>query len=270
MTTRVVITGVGGRMGSLLVKLVRDTAEFVLVGGTERPGSAPVGLDVGLAAHLGPLEVMTVASLADALPKADVVIDFTTPEASIEHARLCAEKKVALVVGSTGFQPEARARLAAAAKTIPVVLSPNMSVGVNVMIEVAALLAKRLGGDFDVDVLEAHHRMKKDAPSGTALRLAEELAKALGRAGSELRTTRSGLIGERSRTEIGVQALRGGDVVGEHTVYYFGDGERLELTHRTSSREQFGRGALRAARWVVGRAPGLYGMADVLSEGARP
>jgi len=143
-------------------------------------------------------------------------------------------------------------------------MSPNMSIGVNMVIEIAALLATRLGRDFDIDVLEAHHRHKKDAPSGTALRLAEEIAKALLRRPEEIRTSRVGVIGERRREEIGVQTLRGGDVVGEHTVYFFGDGERIELTHRASSREQFGRGALRAARWVQGRPPGLYGMSDVL------
>lgn len=261
---RTVITGVTGRMGQMLVKLVRDTDGFTLSGGTEKQGAPAVGLDVGLACHLGMLEVPIVDGLEKALPGADVVIDFTTPEASLRHARVCAEQKVPLVVGSTGFSPEAKAEIAEAARVIPIVMSPNMSVGVNLMIEIAAQLATRLGGDFDIDVLEAHHRHKKDAPSGTALRLAEELAKALLRRPEEIRTSRVGAIGERRREEIGVQTLRGGDVVGEHTVYFFGDGERIELTHRATSREQFGRGALRAARWVKGRAPGLYGMADVL------
>jgi 4-hydroxy-tetrahydrodipicolinate reductase len=262
---RTVVTGVSGRMGSLLVRLVRDAPGFALVGGTARPGHTSVGLDVGLAAHAGALEVRTAGSLAQALEGgADVVIDFTRPEASLEHARVCAERGVGLVIGSTGFSAAQKAELAEHAKRSPMVLAPNMSIGVNLVIEVAALLAKRLGPGFDIDVVEAHHRHKKDAPSGTAMRLAEELAQALGRPNDVIRTSRVGAIGERSREEIGVQTLRGGDVVGEHTVFFFGEGERIELTHRASSREQFGHGALRAARWVSGRAPGLYGMPDVL------
>ena len=185
-------------------------------------------------------------------------------EASIAHAKSCAAKKVPLVVGSTGFSAEAKAQIGELAHAIPIVMSPNMSIGVNLVIEIAAQLATRLGKDFDIDILESHHRHKKDAPSGTALRLAEEIAKALLRRPEEIRTSRVGNIGERKREEIGVQTLRGGDVVGEHTVYFFGDGERIELTHRASSREQFGRGALRAAKWIQGKAPGLYGMSDVL------
>jgi 4-hydroxy-tetrahydrodipicolinate reductase len=265
--TRVVVTGVSGRMGSLLVRLVRDTPGFVLHGGTDKPGSAAVGLDVGLAAKLGALEVQTVDSLAETLERAQVVIDFTTPEASVTHARLCADAGVPLVVGSTGFDAEAKAHMAEASRRIPLVMSPNMSVGVNLVIEVAAMLARRLGEDFDVEVLEAHHRMKKDAPSGTAVRLADELAKSLGREASDIRMARVGQVGERPRREIGVQTLRGGDVVGEHTVFFFGDGERVELTHRATSREQFGRGALRAAKWAVGQKPGLYDMTHVLGTG---
>lgn len=265
MPMKAVVTGVSGRMGALLVRLVRDSSDFELVGGTDRPGTAAIGLDVGLAARLGPLEVVTVDALERALPGADVVIDFTTAEASLAHARACAAAKVPLVVGSTGFSPEAKVAMAEAARQTPVVMAPNMSVGVNLVIEVARELARRLGDDFDVEVLEAHHRMKKDAPSGTALRLAEQLALGLGRGPDVIRTERSGVIGERPAGEIGVQTLRGGDVVGEHTVFFFGDGERIELTHRASSREQFGRGALRAARWVVGRPPGLYDMTHVLA-----
>lgn len=261
---RTVITGVSGRMGSLITRLVRDNPEFVLHGGTDKPGSASVGLDLGVAAHLAPLELTTSDSLAAVLGRANVVIDFTTPEASVAHARLCADAGVALVVGSTGFSADAKAHMADAAKSIPLVMAPNMSVGVNLVIELAATLARRLGEDFDVEVTETHHRMKKDAPSGTAMRLAEELAKALGRDADDICTSRVGQIGERSRKEIGVQTLRGGDVVGEHTVFFFGDGERVELTHRATSREQFGRGALRAAKWCVGKPPGLYGMGDVL------
>lgn len=262
---KTVVTGVTGRMGQMLVKLVRDTDGYELAGGTAKPGSVAIGLDVGLACHLGMLEVPCVASLEEALTGGQVVIDFTTPEASVAHAKVCAAKKVPLVVGSTGFSAEAKAAVAECARDIPIVMSPNMSIGVNLMIEVAAQLAARLGKDFDIDVLEAHHRHKKDAPSGTALRLSEEIAKTLLRRPEEIRTSRVGAIGERRREEIGVQTLRGGDVVGEHTVYFFGDGERIELTHRATSREQFGRGALRAAKWIIGKKPGVYGMTDVLA-----
>lgn len=262
--TKVVVTGVSGRMGSLLVRLVRDSDGFELVAGTDKPRAPTVGLDVGLAAHLGVLEVETFDALDKALSGADVVIDFTTPEASVAHAKACAAAKVPLVVGSTGFSPEAKAAMADAAKDVAVVMAPNMSVGVNLVIEVARELARRLGDDFDIEIVETHHRMKKDAPSGTALRLAEEIAAGVGRSSDVIRTARSGQVGERPKQEIGVQALRGGDVVGEHTVYFFGDGERVELTHRATSREQFGRGALRAARWVVGKPAGLYDMTHVL------
>ncbi len=264
MTTRIAVTGVTGRMGAALVRTVRDDPKAKLVGGTERKGHAAVGLDVGLAAHLGALEAPVVDELPQLLKGCDVVIDFTSPEASLEHAAACANAGVALVVGSTGFSDEAKRVIGRHALKIPVVMSPNMSIGVNLMIEVAAELARRLGEGFEVDILEAHHRMKKDSPSGTALRLGEEIARALGRTPEDFRQSRVGQIGERPRKEIGIQALRGGDVVGEHTVYFFGEGERLELTHRASSRDQFARGAVRAAKWVVGKPPGLYGMSDVL------
>lgn len=263
---RIVITGITGRMGGTLLRLAHDSEDLRVVGATERPGSSAVGQDAGLAARLGALEVQVVDDLGRALDqaKADVVIDFTSAEVSVGHAKACAARGVAFVCGSTGFSPEGQAELAACAKAVPVVAAPNMSVGVNLVIRVAAELARVLGPGFDVEVLEAHHRMKKDAPSGTALRLAEVLASSLGRTQEDLTFSRHGQIGARPAQEIGVQTLRGGDVVGEHTVYFFGEGERIELTHRATSRDQFGLGALRAARWVVGRPPGLYDMADVL------
>lgn len=259
-----VVTGITGRMGSTLVRLVRDDAELKLSGATERPGSPAVGLDAGLATKLGSLEVSVVDDLSRALAGAQAVIDFTSPEASLQHAKICAEKKVPLVVGSTGFSPAAKAEMAAFAKAIPIVMAPNMSVGVNLVIQVAGHLARVLGEQFDVEIVETHHRMKKDAPSGTALRLAEEVASALHRSSKDFVMAREGQVGERTKQEIGIQALRGGDVVGEHTVYFFGDGERVELSHRATSRDQFGRGALRAAKWVSGKQPGLYDMMDVL------
>ncbi len=265
---RAVVTGVAGKMGSQIVRAVRDAEGFQLVGATERAGTAAVGLDAGLAAGLGMLEVSVADDLGKALQTAgqvDVVIDFTHHDASVKHAELCAERKVALVVGSTGFSPEARERIAEAAKATPILMSPNMSVGVNLMIQMAGELARRLGAGYDVEILELHHRHKVDAPSGTALRLAEVIAEKRGRnPQKDLTFARKGSIGERRREEIGVQALRGGDVVGEHTVFFLGEGERIELTHRTTSRDGFATGSVRAARWIVGKPAGIYSMQDVL------
>ena len=266
MTARVVVTGVAGRMGSMIVRQARE-AGFLVVGGTERPGSPGVGQDVGAVAGGKPMGVSVVDALDKAIAngRAEVVIDFTSAEASLKNAALCGKAKIPIIIGSTGFDAEKRANLSALSRVIPIVAAPNMSVGVNVMVEVAALLAKRLGEGFDIEVLETHHRLKKDSPSGTALRLADEIARATGRGEKNYKMERVGNIGERPADEIGIQTLRGGDVVGEHTVFYFGDGERIELSHRATSREQYARGALRAAKWAVQQAPGIYSMADVLA-----
>jgi 4-hydroxy-tetrahydrodipicolinate reductase len=254
--TKVVVTGAAGRMGTQIIRLVRATDGFALHAAVERPGAggAAAGADVAIGEDLGA-----------ALAGADVVIDFTSAEASAGHAELCAERGVALVIGSTGFGPEGKARVAAAARRIPVVLSPNMSVGVNVLFELVRQAARTLGDAYDVEIVEIHHKRKRDAPSGTAVKLGEVAAAALGREPADaLAYSRHGILGERPPWQIGVQTLRGGDVVGEHTVYFCGEGERLELTHRATSREQFARGALRAAAWLPGRKPGVYDMGDVL------
>jgi 4-hydroxy-tetrahydrodipicolinate reductase len=237
-------------MGSTLVRLLRDSQELKLVAATERKGSPKVGQDAGEVAGGARIGILVGDDLSQALTEstAEVVIDFTAPEASLEHARICAEKRTALVIGTTGFTPEARNQLSHWALQTPVLFSPNMSVGVNVLFKIARDLAAALGESFDVEILETHHKLKRDAPSGTALRLAEEL-------------------GSRPEHEIGVQSLRGGDVVGEHTVFFFGEGERLELTHRATSRDQFARGAMKAAKWLVSRKPGVYDMRDVLGLG---
>jgi 4-hydroxy-tetrahydrodipicolinate reductase len=193
-----------------------------------------------------------------------VVIDFTSADAAAAHAEACAATGAALVLGTTGVGAEAQAKIARAAASVPVVQAPNFSVGVNVMFQIAEQLAVALGDDFDAEIVETHHRSKKDAPSGTALKLAERIASATGRDSDNFRFERHGLVGERMAKEIGIQAVRGGDVVGDHTLFFFGQGERLELTHRATSRDQFASGALRAATWVVGRTPGLYDMGDVL------
>jgi 4-hydroxy-tetrahydrodipicolinate reductase len=261
---QVVVTGAAGRMGGQIIRLLRSTEGLALAGAVERPGFA-AGSDAGVLAGLPPIQVPVMDDLSMALGRAQVVVDFTHFEASARHAEVCGERGVALVVGSTGFTAEARARVQAAARKVPIVLSPNMSVGVNAMFELVRQAARILGNAFDVEIVEMHHKKKKDAPSGTAVRLAEVAAEALGLdPAKDLAFARHGMIGERPARQIGVQALRGGDVVGEHTVFFAGEGERLELTHRAASREQFARGALRAAQWVVGRPPGLYDMHDVL------
>lgn len=268
---RVVITGVTGRMGQVLVAAVRAADDLKLVGGTAREGREEVGLDAGLVSGAGPMQAPVRASLAEALqPGADVVVDFTNADVSLENARICAEKGVPLVLGSTGFSAGARAEIAGRAQQIPIVMAPNMSVGVNVLFRVANDVARILGDDYDVEIFEAHHRLKKDAPSGTALRLVEGVADALGLDPElDVINAREGNTGERPRRKIGMQVIRGGDVVGEHTVLFLGQGERVELTHKASSRANFAAGALRAARWIVGQKPGLYDMLDVLGLAAK-
>ena len=263
---RTVVTGVAGRMGSSIVRFVRDADDMKLVGASERPGSAHIGLDVGLACRLGTMEIPIVDNLTEAIGTgADVVIDFSSADASALHSRICAEKKIPYVVGTTGFTAKTRADVTTAATAIPILMAPNMSVGVTLMLRLAAQAAKVLGDAYDVEIVELHHRMKKDAPSGTALRLGEIAAEATKRDPAvHLRLTRSGAIGERAKKEIGIQALRGGDAVGEHTIFFIGDGERLEITHRATSRDQFALGALRAARFLVGKPAGLYDMFAVL------
>ncbi|HEY6005434.1 MAG TPA: 4-hydroxy-tetrahydrodipicolinate reductase [Anaeromyxobacter sp.] len=263
--TNVVVTGAAGRMGTQIVRLVRSTEGMALTGAVERAGAPQIGQDAGALAGIGPIGVLVADGLAKALAGTGVVVDFTSHEASAAHAEICAEKGVPIVIGSTGFTPEAKARVAAAAKRIPIVLAPNMSVGVTVLFELVRQAAKVLGEGYDVEIAEIHHKKKRDAPSGTAVKLGEVAAQALGRDPKDaLAFARHGILGERPPWQIGVQALRGGDAVGEHTVYFFGEGERLELTHRATSREQFARGAVRAAQWIGGKPPGLYEMADVL------
>jgi 4-hydroxy-tetrahydrodipicolinate reductase len=261
--TKVVVTGAAGRMGTQILRLVHATEGLVLHAAVERAGSG--GKDAGTLAGVGATGLTVGEDLEAALRGADVVVDFTSHEASARHAELCAERGVALVIGSTGFTAEAKARVAAAARRTPVILSPNMSVGVNVLFDLVRQAAHVLGEAYDVEIVEIHHRRKRDAPSGTAVMLGEIAAAALGRDPADaLAYTRHGILGERPPGQIGIQTLRGGDIVGEHTVYFCGEGERLELTHRATSREQFARGALRAAAWLPGKPPGLYDMADVL------
>jgi len=266
MPRRVLVSGISGRMGLAVMRAVGADVRFTLVGGTVRPGSGLSGQDAGVlggGTSLGaPLFEEVEAAVAKLRP--DVVIDFSHPDATAEWADACGQHQVALVVGTTGLSGAVREQLDRASRSCAVVLSPNMSVGINVLFEVATHLVRILGEGWDTEVLEVHHRHKRDAPSGTALRLAEVLARAAGRDASVFRLARAGEVGPRASGEIGIQSVRGGDVVGEHTVYFLSDGERIELTHRASSREQFAKGAVRAAAWACAQEPGLYSMQDVL------
>jgi 4-hydroxy-tetrahydrodipicolinate reductase len=249
-------------MGARLVALVPQEKDMRLAAALEHPAHPALGRDVG-AANKGPeVGVIVGAQLPDGL---DVLIDFSTPESTAQRARECAAKKVALVVGTTGLNPAQTRTLTRAARQVPCLAAPNMSLGVNLLFQIAPKVAAALGDEYDIEIVEAHHRFKKDSPSGTALRLAEEIARALKRDLQEcLNYGRKGVVGERPRRQIGIHAVRAGDIVGDHTVLFSSLGERIELVHRAHSRDTFCRGAIAAARFLVGKEPGMYRMADVL------
>ncbi len=262
---RAVVAGAAGRMGSRILHMIQENPDVSLAGAFERPGHTAAGRDAGEWAGLGRLGVPIAEAPEEVMSSGDVLIDFTAPEAAPANIRTAASWEKAAVIGTTGLAGGVLEEVLELGKRIPLVLAPNMSVGMNLMFRIAAEMARALGEDYDVEILETHHRFKKDAPSGTALKLARSVAEALGRDADEASVYhRRGMIGERGRGEIGIQALRAGDVTGEHTVMFGGMGERLELTHKAHNRDNFARGALRAACWVVGRPPGVYDMQDVL------
>lgn len=262
---KAMVTGAAGRMGGRIISLIRETSGIELSGALERGGHPAVGKDAGIFAGIGAIGAPVASKIEDVIGSADVVIDFTTAEASLENLRAASTAKKAMVIGSTGFTPVQMEQVKEFCKDVPCVLSPNMSVGVNVMLKVLHDTARILGDEYDVEIVEAHHRLKKDAPSGTAMKMAQVLAEALGRDLEKVGVyARHGIIGERSNKEIGIQTVRAGDIVGDHTVMFGGMGERLEFTHRAHTRDNFARGAVRAALWVAGKEPGLYDMQDVL------
>jgi 4-hydroxy-tetrahydrodipicolinate reductase len=265
---RIAVLGADGRMGRALVRAVRAGGAGASLAGTyEHPGHPAIGKDAGVRAGGEPIGV-TIAEGLPAPGSADVWIDFTVATATESIAAAAVKAGAALVVGTTGVGATARAALDAAAQRIPLVFSANYSVGVNVMLALVADATRALGPDYDLEIVEAHHKAKRDAPSGTALRLAEALAEASGRTlAADARYERHGDVGPRTAREIGLQAIRGGDVVGDHTVFFLGTGDRLEITHRASTRDTFAVGAVRAALWVAGRRPGLYDMRAVLGLG---
>lgn len=252
-------------MGGRLVALLKEEADLRLVGALERSDHPVLGCDAGELAGVGRIDVPVSADPTQVLIRDRVLVEFTTPEATLEHLRVAARVHARAVVGTTGFSTAEHSEIVTLARGLPMVLAPNMSVGVNLTLKILAELAAALGDDYDVEITEIHHRGKKDAPSGTALRMAEVVAQALGRDLSQVVVHgRHGMIGERTNKEIGILSLRAGDVVGEHTVVFGGLGERIEITHRAASRDTFARGALRAVRFVAQAAPGLYSMEDVL------
>jgi len=261
----VVVAGAAGRMGSRLVALLQPESELRLVAALEAPGHAALGRDAGESAGVGRLGIPIGADVDAALGRDRILIEFSVPDASLAHVREVARHGGRAVIGTTGFTAAQREELARIGTSIPLLVSPNMSVGVNVAFKVLADMARMLGDEYDVEIVETHHRFKKDAPSGTALRMAEVVATALGR---DLAKTavydRHDKLAERARKEIGMAALRSGDVVGEHTVVFGSLGERIELTHRAHSRDNFARGALRGTRFIATARPGLYSMQDVL------
>ena len=263
--TAVAITGAGGRMGKTLIEAIVAAEDLRLGAAFEMTGAPALGADAGEVAGAGRLDVAVTDDLEGGLAAADVVIDFTVPEATLALAKICQRLGKAMVVGTTGFSAEQLAELHSAAEHIPLFMAPNMSVGVNLVFKLIQQAAEVLGDSVDVEVMEMHHRHKIDAPSGTAVRMGEVLAETLGR---DLETDaiygREGITGARNRETIGFSTLRGGDIVGEHTVLFAGDGERIEITHRAQSRMNFAQGALRASRFVVGQPPGLYDMQELL------
>ena len=263
--TRVAVAGVAGRMGRTLVEAISVAEGLTLSAGLEQAGSSLIGVDVGELAALGTTGVKVVDDLANVVDDFDVLIDFTVPVATIKNVEFCARHGKKMVIGTTGLNDEQKAQVAKAAESTAIMHASNMSIGVNVCFKLLEQAARVMGDDVDIEIIEAHHRHKIDAPSGTALSMGEVVADTLGR---DLKTCavygREGLEGPRDRETIGFGTIRGGDIVGDHTVMFIADGERVEITHRASSRMTFARGAVRASAWVSSRAPGLYDMKDVL------
>ena len=263
--TKIIVAGATGRMGSRIVSLSTEYPGLTLAGAFERTGHAAAGRDIGLLAGSGACNVLLADDIKAVIDKGDIIIDFTVPASTLKNISTAASRKKAMVIGTTGLSPDEIETVKRYAEEIPVVLAPNMSVGVNVLLKVLKDVARALGDDYDIEIVEAHHRMKKDAPSGTALKMAQVIAAAVNRDLNDVAVyARKGIIGERTRKEIGIQTVRAGDIVGEHTVLFGGLGERIEITHKASSRDTFARGALRAALWLSGKRPGLYDMQDVL------
>lgn len=261
---KIIVVGAAGRMGRQLIAGALQDKELKLVGGVVEPGMPEVGADLGILGGQRPIGVLAVEDLGSIVEGTDVIIEFTTPEASAEHAELAARYKKAAVIGTTGFDQSQMERITSAARSIPVLVAPNMSVGVNVLLKVVPIIAKALGSAYDIEIVEAHHKMKKDAPSGTALKLAEVIAQALDRDLGKAGVYGRKGIAPREEGEIGIHAVRAGGIVGDHSIIFANEGEQIEVIHRAFSRQTFALGALRAAKHIASRNPGLYSMQDML------
>lgn len=264
MTHNICVAGASGRMGRMLVEAILNADDCTLTGALDVPGSPALGTDP--AAFLGKDSgVRITADLAQGLQGADCLIDFTRPEGTLAHLKVCEQLGVKLVIGTTGFTDAQKAEIADAAQRVAVVMAPNMSVGVNVTLKLLQMAAKAMSTGYDIEIIEAHHRHKVDAPSGTALKMGEVIAEALGRDLKDCAVyAREGVTGERDPSSIGFATIRGGDIVGDHTVLFAGTGERIEVTHKSSSRVTYAQGSLRAVRYLSGQPAGLFDMFDVL------
>ena len=264
MLHKIAIAGASGRMGQMLVEAVSSADDCTLTGALDLASSPAIGHDAG--AYAGQTSgVAITADLHAGLQHSQVLIDFTRPEGTMAHLQACRALGVGLVIGTTGFSEAQKAEIAEAAKTIPIMMAPNMSVGVNVTLKLLEMAAKALATGYDIEIIEAHHRHKVDAPSGTALKMGEVIASALGRDLKDCAVyAREGVTGERDPSSIGFATIRGGDIVGDHTVLFAGTGERIEISHKSSSRATYAQGSLRAVRFLAGQKSGLFDMFDVL------
>ena len=260
----IAIAGASGRMGQMLIEAVRAADDCVFSGALDIAASPAIGQDAGAFAGQS-TGVLISADIAQGLKNSRVLIDFTRPEGTMAHLAVCRAQGVAMVIGTTGFTDSQKAEISEAAKHIPIMMAPNMSVGVNVTFKLLEMAAKALATGYDIEIIEAHHRHKVDAPSGTALKMGEVIANALGRDLKDCAVyAREGVTGERDPSSIGFATIRGGDIVGDHTVLFAGTGERIEITHKSSSRSTYAQGSLRAARFLAGQQAGLFDMFDVL------
>ncbi|WP_201558563.1 4-hydroxy-tetrahydrodipicolinate reductase [Psychrobacter sp. 72-O-c] len=264
-TINIGVIGAGGRMGRMLIEAVKDNPQTILSAAIERQGSSLVGADAGEVAAIGRLDVQIVDDLAAVINDIDVLIDFSLPDATEQNMQVCAENNVAMVIGTTGFNEQQEQVLVEASKKIAIVYAGNYSTGVNLSLKLLEMAAKAFGTDADVEIIEAHHKHKIDAPSGTAYMMAEAVAQARGQNLKDVAIYgREGQTGERESGTIGIHAIRGGEIVGDHTVMFIADGEVVEITHRARARMTFAAGAVRAATWIVQQSAGQYNMQDVL------
>jgi 4-hydroxy-tetrahydrodipicolinate reductase len=264
MTHKIAVAGTSGRMGQMLVDAVRAADDCTLTGALDIAASPAIGKDAGSFSGQ-PTGVLITSDMHEGLKGSQVLIDFTRPEGTMAHLKVCRELGVAMVIGTTGFTEAQKAEISIAAKEIAIMMAPNMSVGVNVTLKLLEMAAKALATGYDIEIVEAHHRHKVDAPSGTALKMGEVIASALGRDLKDCAVyAREGVTGERDPSSIGFATIRGGDIVGDHTVLFAGTGERIEISHKSSSRSTYAQGSLRAVRFLTGQRTGLFDMFDVL------